>query len=123
MIHQLLHGCPVCRQRTRHLVFCRYRPPPLNAPPATWMVLATLPFWMLVGFIGHGWLGVGIAISAIGLAELAVAWLARAAARAVRPTRIPVPEEVVGALYPREMRHVHRRKGVCTIHCRPRRAA
>lgn len=122
MIHQLLRGCPVCRQRTRHLVFCRYRPPLLDAPPATWMVLGTLPFWMLVGAVVAGWLGIGVAVVVIGLAELGVASLAEAA-RAVRPTRIPVPEEVVGALYPREMRHVHRRKGVCTLHCRPRRAA
>jgi hypothetical protein len=120
VIRQLLFGCPVCRQRTRHLVFCRYRPAGLDVPPIMWPVAATVLFWGLVGYSITGWVGVGAAVMAVALALLLCAACADVARNQARsPTGTP-REEVVGALYPREMRHIHREKGVCTARCQPK---
>ena len=90
-------------------------------PPLAWLVLMATPVWVAIGFGLGGWLGVGIALIVLGLVEIIIAAAAPHARRAQsEPAR---PDEVVGALYPREMRHVHRRKGVCTLRCRPKSAA
>lgn len=119
-----IHGCPVCRQRTRHLVFCRWRPEPIDVPPLAWLTLMALPFWTLLGVLMAGWTGVGVVVVTAGLVELAVLAGASVVRHRPRP-RLgpPYREEVVGALYPREMRHHHRRKGVCTDRCRVKEEA
>ena len=119
----LVLGCPVCRRRRRHLSFCRYRAPAIDIPPIMALTLGVTPLWMVVGFVLAGWLGLGVVLIVAGILVLILAAVTPAARRAQLPAAPPRREEVVGALYPREMRHRHRVKGVCTHHCGPKAAA
>jgi hypothetical protein len=104
-IRFLALGCPVCGRRRRHLVFCRWRPPPL--PPLQLALLLVAPFWIGT-YLAAGWAGIGFMLIVCGLAELAIfalpVWLERARRRHAARTA-PRDEEIVGVLYAEELIH------------------
>lgn len=76
-----------------------------HVPPIMRLILVTVPFWAVVGYLVTGWLGVGIALMVIGGAELACAAIApraRAQQEHANLSSSPAPEEIVGELYPEE---------------------
>jgi hypothetical protein len=87
--------------------------------PLARLVLLTTPLWAVIGYATFGWIGLGVMLMVIGAFLLGIAAMAPAARRA-QPQLTRRTEEVVGALYPERMRHRHRQKGVCTLHCRPK---
>lgn len=93
MIRQLLHGCPVCRQRTRHLVFCRYRPGLLAQEAIGLTVGAVALFWLAL-YVVVGWVVVVvvaiICVTAFGSLSLLKG----------PPTGPYRADEIVGELYP-----------------------